>query len=211
MPKPDDQLAARYERVAEQLAELFAENDDPVSRMATTVAVLHHKMPHYFWTGFYLLVDGDLVVGPYQGPLACTVLERHEGVCWAGVDRAETVVVQNVHEFPGHIACDSRSNSEIVVPLRDGNGAVVGVLDVDSVDVGAFSEVDRVGLERIVAMIHAPGAVSVLSRLPDQHRDGLDRVALLDQVDHVHALDHVAEHGVVAVQVRLPRDGDEEL
>jgi len=154
MATGEARLAARYERIAAQLTELFEDNRDPIARMATAVALLHHKMGHYFWTGFYRLVEGDLVVGPYQGPLACAVLERRTGVCWAGVDRGETVVVPNVHEFPGHIACDARSNSEIVVPLRDASGEIVGVLDVDSTDIGAFSEVDRVGLERIVAMIH---------------------------------------------------------
>lgn len=154
MATADDQLAARYERIAEQLAELFEEDDEPIARMATAVSLLHHKQPNFFWTGFYRLVDGDLKVGPYQGPLACAVLERHMGVCWAGIDRGESVVVPNVHEFPGHIVCDSRANSEIVVPLHDSSGAVVGVLDVDSTEYDAFSEVDRIGLERIAGMIY---------------------------------------------------------
>jgi GAF domain-containing protein len=154
--KPTDHnLAARYERIAEQLAELYRDTADPIARMATAVSLLHHKLGHHFWTGFYLLRDRDLIVGPYQGPLACVVLERHAGVCWAAVDRAETVLVSNVHEFPGHITCDARSNSEIVVPLRDSSGAIVGVLDVDSTDLDAFSDVDREGLERIVGMIYA--------------------------------------------------------
>ena len=155
MARADEQLAARYERIVEQLAELFEEAEDPLARMATAVALLHHKMPHFFWTGFYLLVEDDLCVGPYQGPLACAVLERHKGVCWAGVDRGETVLVPDVHAFPGHIACDSRSNSEIVVPLKNASGEVVGVLDVDSVDHDAFSDADRAGLERIVGMIYS--------------------------------------------------------
>ena len=144
----------RYERIAAPLAELFGKTADPTARMATAVALLHHKMPHYFWTGFYRLVDGDLVVGPYQGPLACQVLERDKGVCWAGVRRGAPVLVPNVHEFPGHIACDARSRSEVVVPLRDASGRVVGVLDVDSEQLGAFGEADVAGLERIVAMIY---------------------------------------------------------
>jgi GAF domain-containing protein len=161
MATGDEQLAARYERIAEQLSELFAENDEPVGRMATAVAVLHHKMPHFFWTGFYRLVDGELRIGPYQGPLACAVLERHKGVCWAGVARGESIVVADVHAFPDHIECDARSNSEIVIPLRDARGEIVGVLDVDSEDLGAFSDVDRKGLERIAAMIYgAPGRES---------------------------------------------------
>jgi len=149
------QKQERYRRIRGQLAELFIKTNDPVARMATAVALLHHKMPHYFWTGFYRLVDGALIVGPYQGPLACQVLQAHTGVCWAGIDRGEPVVVADVHAFPGHIACDSRSQSEIVVPLRDAAGRIVGVLDVDSDEPAAFDEADREGLLPIVAMIHA--------------------------------------------------------
>ena len=145
----------RYGRITAQLEERFADTGDPVARMATTAALLHHKMPGFFWTGFYLLRDGELTVGPYQGTLACLVLEAHTGVCWAGVDRGETVVVADVHAFPGHIACDSRSNSEIVVPLRDAAGRIVGVLDVDSTRHANFDEVDAECLERISALISA--------------------------------------------------------
>lgn len=149
------QKQERYRRIRDQLAELFTKTGDPVARMATAVALLHHKMPHYFWTGFYRLVDGALTVGPYQGPLACQVLQAHTGVCWAGIDRGEPVVVTDVHAFPGHIACDARSRSEIVIPLRDAAGRIVGVLDVDSDQPAAFDEADREGLLPIVAMIHA--------------------------------------------------------
>jgi len=150
----DKRLAERYDRVAEQLAELFAKVADPQARMASAVALLQHKMPHFFWTGFYRLVDGDLIVGPYQGPIACMLLERHKGVCWAGVDRGEAVLVPDVHAFPGHIACDSRSQSEVVVPVRDAAGAIVGVLDVDSEKPDAFSQADVDGLTKIAAMIY---------------------------------------------------------
>jgi L-methionine (R)-S-oxide reductase len=143
----------RYQRITAQLEERFADTPDPVARMATAAALLHHKMPGFFWTGFYLLRDGELTVGPYQGTLACLVLETHVGVCWAGIDRGETVVVPDVHAFPGHIACDSRSNSEIVVPLRDDLDRVVGVLDVDSTGFGTFDEADAECLEGIAAMI----------------------------------------------------------
>ena len=148
-----DGLAGRYRRIEAQLAELFLKTDDPTARMATAVAVLHHKMPHYFWTGFYRVVDGALVVGPYQGPVACAVLRGPEGVCWAGVRGGATVVVPDVHAFPGHVACDARSRSEIVVPVRDRTGAVVAVLDVDSEHPDAFGEADREGLERIVGLL----------------------------------------------------------
>lgn len=143
----------RYERLYEQIRELLKEKDYPVARMSTVVAVLHHKMEYFFWTGFYMLVDGELIVGPYQGPVACILLKKNTGVCWAGVNQAETVVVPDVHEFPGHIACDSRSRSEIVVPLRDSEGEVVGVLDVDSKDLASFDKTDALWLEKIVALI----------------------------------------------------------
>jgi L-methionine (R)-S-oxide reductase len=94
-----------------------------------------------------------LTVGPYQGALACLVLEKKKGVCWAGVTRRRTVIVPDVHKFPGHIACDSRSNSEIVVPLFDAKGKVWGVLDIDSREFNAFSEVDREWLEKIAGLI----------------------------------------------------------
>ena len=106
-----NRLEGRYRRLYSQLRELLPKSQDGIAHMATVAALLHHKIPHYFWTGFYLLKAGRLVVGPYQGPVACQVLEGPEGVCWAGVRRRETVVVPDVHLFPGHVACDSRSRS----------------------------------------------------------------------------------------------------
>jgi len=128
---------------------------DQDARMATIVAVLHHKMESFFWTGFYLLRDGELIVKTYQGPLACQVLPNHTGVCWAGIDQKKTIVVPDVHKFPGHIACDSRSNSEIVVPVLNKNGAIIGVLDVDSEAYHTFDETDATWLEKIVNLIHS--------------------------------------------------------
>jgi L-methionine (R)-S-oxide reductase len=148
------QLAARYDRIADQLRELFVKNRDPIARMATISALLHHKMPHFFWTGFYRGLDGALVVGPYQGPLACAVLPGPEGVCWAAFRDGATVLVPDVHAFPGHVACDARSQSEIVVPVRDAGGDVAAVLDVDSDQPDAFSQTDRDGLEKIVALVY---------------------------------------------------------
>jgi L-methionine (R)-S-oxide reductase len=145
----------RYGRVAEQLRELFVSTRDPMARMATAAALLHGKMSGFFWTGWYLLRDGELTVGPYQGSLACLVLPAHQGVCWAGLDRGEPLIVPDVHAFPGHIACDSRSRSEIVIPLRDASGAVVGVLDVDSERPAHFDDADRAGLEAIAALIYS--------------------------------------------------------
>jgi L-methionine (R)-S-oxide reductase len=148
-----EHLSKRYERIYHQLQELLTETENKVARMATVAALLHHKMPHFFWAGFYILVEGELIVGPYQGPLACQVLEKKKGVCWAGVERKETIVVPDVHKFPGHIACDSRTNSEIVIPLFNPDDQVLGVLDVDSQKFDAFSEMDRDWLERIAKLI----------------------------------------------------------
>jgi L-methionine (R)-S-oxide reductase len=155
MAAPDPRLADRYHRLAQQLDDLFARNPDPIARMATMVALLQHKMPHYFWSGFYRLIDGKLVVGPYQGPLACAILDGPDGVCWASVQRGESVLVPDVHAFAGHVACDSRSQSEVVVPVRDGSGTIIAVLDVDSDQPDAFSETDVAGLERLVSLIQA--------------------------------------------------------
>jgi len=154
MAAPDPRLAARYDRIHLQLQDLFEKNRDPMARMATMAALLHHKMPSYFWTGFYRLIGGKLVVGPYQGPLACAVLDGPEGVCWAGVQRAESILVPDVHAFEGHVACDGRSQSEVVVPVRDATGTIVAVLDVDSDQPDAFSETDIAGLESLVRLIH---------------------------------------------------------
>jgi L-methionine (R)-S-oxide reductase len=149
-------LTARYERIAAQLAGLFVKVGDPQARMASAAALLQHKQPHFFWTGFYRLVDGELLVGPYQGPLACMQLAHGHGVCWACVQRAAAIIVPNVHEFPGHIPCDTRSLSEVVVPVRNAAGAIVGVLDVDSAEFNAFSAADATGLQRVADMIYAP-------------------------------------------------------
>jgi GAF domain-containing protein len=147
--------AGRYQRLREQLALELAKCDDPVARMATTAAVLHAKQPHFFWTGFYRLVDGRLIVGPYQGSLACQVIEIGAGVCGTAFHRHRTIVVPDVHQFPGHIACDARSASEIVVPYTSPDGQQRGVLDVDALDLDAFDDVDAEHLEAVVALVFA--------------------------------------------------------
>ena len=114
--------SGRYERMHKQIKDLVDKSsNNSLSNMATICAVLHHKMDYFYWTGFYLLQDGKLQVASYQGPLACIDLKKDQGVCWAGINSKETVIVGNVEEFPGHIACDSRSSSEIVVPIKDAN------------------------------------------------------------------------------------------
>jgi len=149
----DETRRARYARIRDQIAELIATTDDAVAHRATAAAVLHHKLPGVSWTGFYMLKNEDLVVDAYQGPAACVVLARHTGVCWAGIDRAETVVVPDVHAFPGHIPCDAGSRSEIVVPVRGADGRPIGVLDLDSHRPGHFDEIDRVGCETVVRLL----------------------------------------------------------
>ena len=143
----------RYQRLYKQLSGLLKDKPGAIAGMATIVAVLHHKMNYFFWTGFYLLGDEKLTVGPYQGSLACIRLKKDTGVCWAGINKRETIIVPDVHQFPGHIACDSRSKSEIVVPLRNSKGEIIGVLDVDSREYNSFDEADAEGLEKIISLI----------------------------------------------------------
>jgi L-methionine (R)-S-oxide reductase len=144
----------RYKRIYTQLEEITAKTNDPVARMSTICAVLHHKMDHYFWTGFYFLKSDKLVVGPYQGPVACQELEPHKGVCWAAVDQKESILVADVNTFPGHIACDSRSSSEVCIPVRSRDGKITAVFDVDSDQAEAFSDVDSDNLTRILELIY---------------------------------------------------------
>ncbi len=145
--------AGRYGRLLAQLTQLVSKSNDPIAQMATISAVLQHKMDYFFWCGFYRLVNGELVVGPYQGPVACQVLQKHRGVCWAGINQNKSIIVPDVHLFSGHIACDSRSQSEIVVPVRDKNGNAIAVLDVDSKVLNSFDEIDAQYLEQIVALL----------------------------------------------------------
>lgn len=146
---------ARFERVRDQLIDLLAKTHSTVAHRAAAAALLHHKIPGTSWTGFYMLTDGQLVVDAYQGPVACMVLAPHQGVCWAAIDRAESIVVPDVETFPGHIPCDSRTRSEIVVPLFGEDGRPIGVLDVDSHRPAHFDETDREGYELIVRALEA--------------------------------------------------------
>lgn len=148
------QKQGRYERIIVQLDELLVKTKDPVARMATIAALLSHKFEYYFWCGFYRVNGDELVVGPYQGPLACQVL-KDTGVCWTSVMEKRSIVVPDVHKFPGHIACDSRSNSEIVIPVFDPSGNLLSVLDVDSSSFNSFDETDRIFLEQIAGRVYS--------------------------------------------------------
>ncbi len=154
----EEQLSARYQRIATQLEDLFKGYEqtghDEISRMATICALLYHKMPHFFWTGFYRLQGRELIVGPYQGPLACAVLPAPDGVCWRGITERKSIIVPDVQAFAGHVACDERSRSEIVVPVREPAGNVVAILDVDSDQPDAFTKADQDGLENITSLIY---------------------------------------------------------
>lgn len=145
--------AEQYEDVRKQIAAVVTGETSVTARYATASCLLRDMFgDRYFWTGFYV-VDPDkpreLVVGPYQGTMGCLRIPFGKGVCGAAAETGETQLVEDVHAFPGHIACDSRSNSEIVVPVRDADGNLAAVLDVDSTEFGAFDETDKAGLEAI--------------------------------------------------------------
>ena len=128
---------------------------DDIALMATINSVLANRFDAFFWTGFYRVCGDRLVVGPYIGTVGCLQIEFGRGVCGAAAERRETIVVDDVNAFPGHIACDPNSKSEIVVPVLDRDGALIAVLDVDSDRPAAFDDDDRAGLERIVALFAA--------------------------------------------------------
>lgn len=146
--------AERYEAVAEEIAAVLDGEPNITARMATIASMLAASFDHYFWTGFYV-VDPDkpreLVVGPYQGTLGCLRIAFGRGVCGTAAETRETQLVPDVHAFPGHIACDGRSASEVVVPVFNSAGELIAVLDVDAVTPAAFDETDAAWLERILA------------------------------------------------------------
>ncbi len=138
-----------YAELAAQLRALMEGEDDFIANAANFSSLLFYSLPDLNWAGLYLLKEGELVLGPFQGRPACVRIRLGSGVCGTAADERRTVVVRNVHEFPGHIACDSASNSEVVVPLIKGD-ELLGVLDLDSPNVGRFDEEDAKGLEDLV-------------------------------------------------------------
>jgi GAF domain-containing protein len=141
-----------YEEIAPQIAALVESEPDLIANLANIAAVLKEAFG-FFWVGFYLKKENELVLGPFQGPLACTRIKFNEGVCGHCYTTKETVIVPDVEAFPGHIACSSASRSEIVLPIFGKDGEVTMVLDVDSDKLDDFSEVDAEGLKRIVKII----------------------------------------------------------
>ena len=145
--------ATRYAEVAEQIASVLDGESNLTARMATVASMLASSFDHYFWTGFYVVDPAkprELVVGPYQGTLGCLRIAFGRGVCGAAAETGHTQLVRDVHAFPGHIACDSRSQSEVVVPVLDAQGRLIAVFDVDSDKPAAFDETDQAWLEKIL-------------------------------------------------------------
>ena len=140
----------KYQELLAQAAAVVAGETDLIANMANVAALIHETFG-FWWTGFYR-VQTELVLGPFQGPLACTRIPYGKGVCGTAWEKNETVIVPNVHEFAGHIACSSESNSEIVVPLRH-NGEVIAVLDIDSKEFNTFDEIDKKYLEQIAKLL----------------------------------------------------------
>ena len=144
--------AEKYRLLERQVAALLEGETDVIAKMANVAAVLHVTFG-FWWTGFYRVAGGELVLGPFQGPVACMHIPFGKGVCGTAWKRNETVVVPDVEQFPGHIACSSASRSEIVVPVHGPDGAVTAVLDIDSDRLATFDEEDKVWLEKIVTLL----------------------------------------------------------
>lgn len=142
----------KYQLLTEQIKALIEGESDAVSIMANVSAAIHEAMA-FFWTGFYVERDGQLCLGPFQGSVACYRIPHGKGVCGTAYERRETIVVPDVEDFPGHIACSSLSRSEIVVPIFDALGNVIAVLDIDSDRLATFDDIDRRHLEAITTLI----------------------------------------------------------
>lgn len=152
-----------YRQLEKEILAVLEGEAHRIARMATIACLLHESFTHRIWTGFYLVDDAnpkELVVGPYQGSLGCLRIDFTRGVCGAAAAQERTQIVDNVHDFPGHIACDSRSVSEIVVPVHDPSGKLIAVLDIDSDKPAQFNGQDQIALERLVKKIFG-GLMSV--------------------------------------------------
>ncbi|MBR0036763.1 MAG: GAF domain-containing protein [Bacteroidales bacterium] len=142
----------KYRLLYPQIQALVESETDPIANMANVAAVIQETF-HFWWTGFYRVVEGVLVLGPFQGPLACTRIRKGKGVCGTAWQENRTQVVPDVDQFPGHIACSSASRSEIVVPVRNADGEVKAVLDIDSAELATFDATDAFWLEKIAALM----------------------------------------------------------
>ena len=142
----------QYKLLTSQIASLIDGEKNMIAVMSNVAAAIHQTMG-FWWTGFYRVVDNDLVLGPFQGPVACMHIPYGKGVCGTAWQRSETVIVPDVEQFPGHIACSSESKSEIVVPVFGSDGKVMAVLDIDSEHLATFDDIDRKYLEDICKLI----------------------------------------------------------
>lgn len=147
-----DDYAESYDAIVAIWSDEGGETLDDIALMATINSVLANRFPYYFWTGFYRVCGERLIVGPYIGTVGCLQIEFGRGVCGKAAQERETIIVPDVHQFPGHIACDPNSRSEIVVPVYDRDGALIAVFDVDSDQPDAFDEDDARGIEKILAL-----------------------------------------------------------
>lgn len=141
----------KYKLLYEQIKALISKENDIIANMANIAAIIHEAF-NFWWTGFYRVIDKELVLGPFQGPVACTRIAYGRGVCGTAWREEETIVVEDVHQFPGHIACSSASKSEIVVPIFKDN-QVVAVLDIDSENLATFDDTDKECLEKITLLL----------------------------------------------------------
>ena len=144
--------AEKYEALYPQIESVVSAEPDAVANMANVASMIHETFG-FWWTGFYRVIDGVLVLGPFQGPMACTRIKKGRGVCGTAWAENRTQVVPDVDQFPGHIACSSASRSEIVVPIHDATGEVIGVLDIDSAELNTFDETDALWLEKVAKLI----------------------------------------------------------
>lgn len=144
--------AEKYELLYKQIAEVVKYESDSIALMANISAMIHQTFG-FWWTGFYRVIGEELVLAPFQGPMACTRIAYGKGVCGTAWQRGESIVVEDVEQFPGHIACSSLSRSEIVVPIKNKDNDIVAVLDIDSEHIATFDEVDRLSLEKITSLL----------------------------------------------------------
>ena len=142
-----------YKWAAKRIRAQVLRHVDIVATLSNTSAILKEYFPNFFWVGFYFVKEDHLLLGPFQGPPACVKLQMGQGVCATCIAKKQTILVPSVHEFPGHVACDERSNSEIVVPIYDRTGALRAVLDVDSERLNDFDEADVEGLEKVAELL----------------------------------------------------------
>jgi len=158
---------ATYQLLVKQVESLIEGEDNTIGQLANTAAIIHETM-NFWWTGFYLVKNGELQLGPFQGPIACYRIKFGRGVCGTAWQQDRTLVVPDVEQFPGHIACSSLSRSEIVVPLHNSSGQVIGVLDIDSKDLATFDDIDARYLEQIAAILTSHSTLGTVSLEPNQ-------------------------------------------